>query len=154
PAYTTQYYAPYFNPCYNPCYNPCGPRTMMPAVVYNPAVVSTTLGTTTVESMATSTVQTAKAEELTHSPAIRAYWTDEPLLPGQRSTLLGLTSNNPPTYDDVRVQGNPQAVVQAGDTAVRPALLSAFGEVPTPVADVCGVAGTEVATFSGGVGAL
>jgi hypothetical protein len=62
-------------------------------------------------------------EALRRAPAVVAYWTDEPLLPGvagmrpgQRSTLFGFTSNYPPAYEDVRVRGN-QAQVNAGGAA-------------------------------------
>ena len=39
-------------------------------------------------------------------PAFRAVWSgDNALQKGKRSTLYGFTSNLPPTYDVVRIQG-------------------------------------------------
>jgi hypothetical protein len=68
-----------------------------------------------------------------------AFWTDEPLKPGkvgaqpgQRSTLFGFTSNYPPVYEDVRVQGNTPAA--AGGAEAAPGNLKVDGEVPTPIA--------------------
>ena len=77
-------------------------------------------------------------DERNESPAIRAFWLDNPLKPGERSTLFGFTSDYPPTYEAVRVRGNSKlaigAAVGVGNPDLRPAALTADGEVPTPIA--------------------
>jgi hypothetical protein len=106
-------------------------------------------------------------EELKRSPAIRAYWLDNPLKPGERATIFGFTSNYPPVFEAVRLRGNPRSAIRfianLPDSAV--ANLIAEGEVPTPVAfeqvgavgstvgflGCCGPTGTE-AVGGGGVG--
>jgi hypothetical protein len=87
----------------------------------------------------------AAAEQSHRSfPALRAYWLDSPLKPGERSGLFGFTSNLPPMYDKVRVRANkvrgvgvgaegPVVGVAGGAPDVRPANLASNGTVPVPV---------------------
>lgn len=101
----------------------------------------------------------------TFEPAVRAYWLDRPLRPGERSTLFGFTSDLPPTYDNLRARGNTvPAVAPAAENVpdVRPANLMVDGEIPTPVAfetaapgaAPAGVGGTAGVGTLGGVGGL
>src|SRR5262249_6734822 len=46
-------------------------------------------------------------------PVIGAYWLDEPLLPSDRSSLFGFTSDQPPAYDAVQVTERRAAVALA-----------------------------------------
>jgi hypothetical protein len=52
------------------------------------------------------------------APAIRAYWTSNPLnspglsFPADRSPLFGFTSNDPPIFDVVRLQGQPHSAIK------------------------------------------
>lgn len=86
-------------------------------------------------------------EALRRAPAVVAYWTDDPLAPGQRSTIFGFTSNYPPVYEDVRVRANPVPPFRpvAPGPDARPAIMTADGEVPTPAAFE-----TVPAAFGGG----
>jgi hypothetical protein len=91
--------------------------------------------------------------DLTRAPAIRAYWTEEPLAPKQRSTLFGFTSNFPPVYDDSRLRGNPPPVAVPAAGGVQPAAnLVADGEVPTSI--TAAAATTATAPAPGGFGTL
>jgi hypothetical protein len=109
-----------------------------------------------------ATIQPFAAEALRRAPAVVAYWSDDPLAPGQRSTLFGFTSNYPPVYEDVRLRGNPVPPFRPlapGVPDVRPAILAADGEVPTPVAFnavPAGIGGPTTGTLGGlpgGIGA-
>jgi len=53
-------------------------------------------------------------ERRTRWPAVRAYWVDNPLKAGERSSVFGFPSNSPPVYDDARTRGR-------GAPAIRPA---------------------------------
>jgi hypothetical protein len=99
--------------------------------------------------------------DLTRSPAIRAYWTEDPLAPKQRSTLFGFTSIFPPVYDDGRLRGNPPPVAVLAVGGVQPAAnLVADGEVPTPIAAVAATTapsptpGSGLGTLGGGIPAF
>ena len=120
--------------------------TMVGPVVTTPTVLSTVRGAAT-------------EEERRRSPALRAYFLDNPLKPKERSTLFGFTSDYPPTYEDVRLRGNSgavQGVVGAafGDLDLKLAALTADGEVPTPAAfETAGAAPSVGVGFaSGGIG--
>jgi hypothetical protein len=79
--------------------------------------------------------------------AVRAFFRDDPLKPGQRSTIFGFTSDLPPTFDLVRWSGRPTQKIQLGEEeefiafrqdAAPPAgppgdTLAAEGSVPTPI---------------------
>jgi hypothetical protein len=104
----------------------------------------------------------APTEALEQAPAVAAYWSDEPLLPGQRSTLFGFTSNYPPVYEDVRLRGSPVIGRAATPTSlgVPSAVLVVDGQVPTPAAWEAagspGCGGPSVGALSGplaGIGA-
>jgi hypothetical protein len=101
--------------------------------------------------------------------AIRADFTDPeagPLDKKQRSTIFGFTSNDPPTYDVVRIRGSSSEIRALAPGITVPANLQADGGVPVPVAfeqGAAGVAGvsfpflggttTTGTTFGGGAGA-
>src|SRR5262249_57393608 len=59
------------------------------------------------------------------APAIRAYWTSSPLtspgipFPGDRSPLFGFTSNDPPTFDVVRLRGLPHPAIKPAAALAR-----------------------------------
>jgi hypothetical protein len=99
------------------------------------------------------------AEALRRAPAVVAYWADDPLLPGQRSTLFGFTSNYPPVYEDGRIRANPVPAFRplAPGPDVRPAILAVDGEVPTPVAFEAapvGGGGPSTGTLGGPLGGI
>ena len=54
------------------------------------------------------------AEQSNRSPAIRAFWLDKPMQPGERSTLFGFTSDYPPVYDDTRDSRQQQVGDRSG----------------------------------------
>ncbi len=133
-------------------------------VPYGPAAPYATAGTMgggVVAASGGATLPPFTAEALRRAPAVVAYWADDPLLPDQRSTLFGFTSNYPPVYEDVRLRGNPVPPFRpvAPGPDVRPAILAADGEVPTPVAFEGippGVGGPTAGTLGGlpaGIGA-
>lgn len=73
-------------------------------------------------------------------PVIRAYWQEDPLAPGERSTLFGFTSDHPPVYDAVQLTDNVSALPvrpaadNGGNAGVVPAVApAATGTVPTPI---------------------
>jgi len=129
---TTLYNAPplIYSNLISPDYRPLG---MVSSVSYLPAY-------TAYAGAVASTVPFPRtSQDWNRSPAVRAFWLNAPLAPGQRSTIWGFTSNYPPVYDDVRLRGNPALVNRLVDELgadVRPANLRADGEVPTPVAPV------------------
>ncbi len=99
----------------------------------------------------------ATEEDRNRSPAIRAFWLDKPLQPGERSTLFGFTSDYPPVYEDARVRGNSKLAIGAaigfGDPDLRTAALTADGEVPTPIAfERAAAAPATSVGFGGGFG--
>jgi hypothetical protein len=102
---------------------------------------------------------------------IRAYWADNGVRPGQRSTIFGFTSDIPPVIEEVIVTGRPLAVGAAGGEgeipgvgdvapaagvldALRTGIVPVAGAVPTPyIAPVSGPRGPTGGP-SGDVGSL
>jgi hypothetical protein len=120
----------YANPGVATAYGPMGYASPGLGMAYG------TAGGGVVAASGGATIPPFSAEALRRAPAVVAYWADDPLLPGQRSTLFGFTSNYPPVYEDVRLRGNPVPPFRpvAPGPDVRPAILAADGQVPTPVA--------------------
>jgi hypothetical protein len=141
-----------YNPYYTPL-NPLIPSPCSPVVAQGSALGGLTTGVST---------SSLAPEALWRAPAVVAYWSDETLLPGQRSTLFGFTSNYPPVYEDVRLWGNPAppVVPPASCCCLRAVLPVIDGEVPTPAAFEGGLplasGGPSVGALSGplaGIGA-
>src|SRR5262249_24127668 len=91
---------------------------------------------------------------LVRFPAIPAIWAGERVLrAGARSCVYGFTSNVPPTFANVRLQGIQAGIVPA-EIELRDVALWAFGEVPTPIYVSEELAAAPLAGFAGGIGLM
>jgi hypothetical protein len=99
------------------------------------------------------------------SPAFRAVWNGaKGLRKGERGTIFGFTSNEPPTFADVRIRGlggrreRVDVKVNPNGEPVRAATAAALanGEVPTPVGEFGGAlaVGAGALPLGGTVGSL
>jgi hypothetical protein len=99
----------------------------------------------------------APDEEDDYPVALRVEWNEHLLRPGQSSTVFGFTSNYPPEYREVRVNGRPP--IEGGAGGAQPPTLTAEGTPPVPhIPEAGGWAGFPIAPYgnmmTGGLGGL